>query len=1488
MANDIKKYVGPDSLSAILNNIESTYSQKAHMHSIESIKGLQEAVGAAADSKFYVVTFDQGADGEYHGDLTFAEIREKFEAGGNMVARIDGTDYIPLLSAAPHQIIFSGIYQATSVSLTIGSNDVCTLSSTSLARSSHTHPAASSSASGFMSKEDKVKLNGIETGAEVNIIESITVNGEEVPVTNKAVNIEIPEQTQSDWNQNDEAASDYIKDRPFYDNTEVLLDTITVNNGDTLDFGVSSFGNTGDIVSVIWDGVLTNKTIGYCVVKSGRWDLPYSTIGNQSYIAADSFSEGGNDTGEDYVIYSGATESVTTSTIICDDQSHTLSIVKGGLVQIDEKFIPETIAKKTYVDEKVDEVIANIPSVTDVETKMPITLGAFYYYKWGELPGSTVEEKANNLAKYDVIVYQDSLCNDLEMDDPTYERDLALYKKALEYNPDLKVFGYVTARGFATSKSGGHVGMTEYRTSPENVDHPIWTKEELAAYINLMAHCGGTKDDSTTDEFGNPVLTGGIPLYGVFFDDWDYHFNDDNTHIMNQGDWSSIREKHNFLIDYCHSCGLHAMPNSNPTLIFDNTETPNSVRNPNGIPSSMTADDWFCIESYFLRTDKTFSTTDSQVTTYNENYRETYKSKCLALAYVNMVDDDSEDNEQIANTFALYQALCQGADSIVLHGSNCITEIPEEFAKYYDKNNNAIYTSGTGYYKLTVNGHTVTATRNASATNYGQSPNAAAFATCKIIIDDHNVFNNMCVRNEEMLYKFADVNKDIKELNAMVEQSSNLYHRALIDDWKKDFTLADYTNYSFTFQNAFGGEDTGATSSWNSSDPYSAMIYLPKQYSWRRVETNISHLAGKTVELGFENIDVYLSGSPTTKISGITWEVIAVCDSGTVTITKFNASTMQKSVIDGVSRCCAKFTFPEDVQTLRFWTQRQSATPEGTWVIDFADSYLVDINEHPIQKTWFTNYAPASGSWGALGSNSKITYGDDAITVDYTATTQCYEARMQFPANTAIFKPGETWELGFKDIKLTHLGTGADITSKLVILFNLGSQLVNLSISGKSHDAFLNMKSEVSDDRIAIASFTVPADYAGGMAQTPMYVYTNGYVGGDSNGFYQLYIEGLYLYKLDERDELFIRGEDLSDTYIGINRVRTDTIDEKLKPDSLYVVDDGSMFITDFRGDRVDIGGKDGKDGTDGVSATHSWSGTTLTITSASGTSSANLKGDKGDKGDTGSTGTSVTVSNVSESTASGGTNVVTFSDGKKVNIKNGTNGAKGADGKTPVRGTDYWTEEDKAEIVRQVLASMAMPVAGIVDENNNIIITGELPDGAYTLRYEFADGSATNIGTLNISSGPAYTNLADPTSTEWLTNKRINSSKNVVDVTETQRGDKTVVVTNHIDITGVSKLHIKGLDIINNLVNGSSNQNFGRMYAYKDGAVYLSTYQVSSGVSGKTHYTYADYDSSVVILDVAAAFADWGYTNITEISLGGILTGAAEDVIITADENIV
>lgn len=76
------------------------------------------------------------------------------------------------------------------------------------------------------------------------------------------------------------------------------------------------------------------------------------------------------------------------------------------------------------------------------------------------------------------------------------------------------------------------------------------------------------------------------------------------------------------------------------------------------------------------------------------------------------------------------------------------------------------------------------------------------------------------------------------------------------------------------------------------------------------------------------------------------------------------------------------------------------------------------------------------------------------------------------------------------------------------------------------------------------------------------------------------------------------------------------------------------------------------------ISPTHSWNGTTLTITTASGTSSADLKGDTGPKGDPGTAG----------------------KDGQA-----GKDGAAGKDGYTPVRGKDYWTDADIAEIKKYI-----------------------------------------------------------------------------------------------------------------------------------------------------------------------------------------------------------
>ena len=45
--------------------------------------------------------------------------------------------------------------------------------------------------------------------------------------------------------------------------------------------------------------------------------------------------------------------------------------------------------------------------------------------------------------------------------------------------------------------------------------------------------------------------------------------------------------------------------------------------------------------------------------------------------------------------------------------------------------------------------------------------------------------------------------------------------------------------------------------------------------------------------------------------------------------------------------------------------------------------------------------------------------------------------------------------------------------------------------------------------------------------------------------------------------------------------------------------------------------------------------------------------------------------------------------------------------------------------------------VVGVLDENNNIILMGELADGTYTLKYENEDGTVPAIGTLEVGALP-------------------------------------------------------------------------------------------------------------------------------------------------------
>ena len=71
--------------------------------------------------------------------------------------------------------------------------------------------------------------------------------------------------------------------------------------------------------------------------------------------------------------------------------------------------------------------------------------------------------------------------------------------------------------------------------------------------------------------------------------------------------------------------------------------------------------------------------------------------------------------------------------------------------------------------------------------------------------------------------------------------------------------------------------------------------------------------------------------------------------------------------------------------------------------------------------------------------------------------------------------------------------------------------------------------------------------------------------------------------------------------------------------------------------------------------------------------------------------------------------------------------------------GVVNFTEKDKADIVAEVIATIGTPVFGTIDAENNIILTGNLVNGTYTLKYEDSEGNATEIGSLKVSAEPQY-----------------------------------------------------------------------------------------------------------------------------------------------------
>lgn len=204
--------------------------------------------------------------------------------------------------------------------------------------------------------------------------------------------------------------------------------------------------------------------------------------------------------------------------------------------------------------------------------------------------------------------------------------------------------------------------------------------------------------------------------------------------------------------------------------------------------------------------------------------------------------------------------------------------------------------------------------------------------------------------------------------------------------------------------------------------------------------------------------------------------------------------------------------------------------------------------------------------------------------------------------------------------------------------------------------------------------------------------------------------------------------------------------------------ENGNWLIWDENEEKyVDSGVRaKGEPGEPGQSPTHKWIGTTLHITSASGTSSADLKGEKGDEG---TPGKGLTILDYYETLAALKAAVSSPSPGDAYGVgaeepydiyiygkdsgwvNNGH--LQGVDGETPVKGVDYWTEEDKQGIIDDVIAQIP-DVTDEVDAYTDLL--GDLEATVNAMSDSSGGGSSAVITdeTLKTENGVLKVNTTD------------------------------------------------------------------------------------------------------------------------------------------------
>lgn len=255
--------------------------------------------------------------------------------------------------------------------------------------------------------------------------------------------------------------------------------------------------------------------------------------------------------------------------------------------------------------------------------------------------------------------------------------------------------------------------------------------------------------------------------------------------------------------------------------------------------------------------------------------------------------------------------------------------------------------------------------------------------------------------------------------------------------------------------------------------------------------------------------------------------------------------------------------------------------------------------------------------------------------------------------------------------------------------------------------------------------------------------------------------------------------------------------------------------------------------------------------------------------------------------------------------------------------------------------------VFGYVDDNNVIVLNGALAEGTYTIKYEMDDGSTVEIGNLVLDNNVYYsitnkltnctnsnsatkavqgepysatitaksgyelktvtvtmggspvsvsggtisiaevtgnivitavaaevqkepTNFADPTSADWINGARMSYTGSGISTTLTTKTIDGCAITNYVDIVKGDIVRVEGI----NFTDSNNRQGTFR----SDGSLYGGVAQASAiTCEYLSNITYDANSFQFTVLDDSV---------VTKARFSGLLTGTANDVVITITRN--